>query len=77
MQNVAPETAPTSYQPVDSNVGEQRNGATLMVEAYAIIWLILMGWLLINWFRQRNLDQRILGLEAAIARAELKKAKAG
>jgi hypothetical protein len=50
--------------------GEHFNGYTLMVEAYAAIWLILMGWLLLLWRKQASLTERVAGLEAALDRAE-------
>jgi hypothetical protein len=64
-------TAPadaTEFKAVEGT-GEQFNGYTLLVEAYAAIWLILMGWLLLVWRRQVKLTARIAGLEDAIARA--------
>ncbi len=64
---------PTSYQPVDANVGESRNGTVLMVEAYVLVWLLLLGWLLFMWLRQRTIDARVDGLEAAVARAEARR----
>lgn len=50
--------------------GEHFNGYTLMVEAYAAIWLILMGWLVLLWKKQASLTTRVAGLEAALDRAE-------
>jgi hypothetical protein len=64
-------TAPsdaTEFKAVEGT-GEQFNGYTLLVEAYAAIWIILMGWLLLVWRRQVKLTTRIAGLEDAIARA--------
>lgn len=55
--------------------GEHYNGYTLMVEAYAAIWLILMVWLVMLWRKQASLTARLVGLEAAIDRAEKKLAK--
>lgn len=50
--------------------GEHYSGYTLMVEAYAAIWLILMGWLVLLWRKQAALTSRVAGLEAALDRAE-------
>jgi CcmD family protein len=63
----------TEFTAVDGT-GEQFNGYTLMVEAYAAIWLILMVWLVFIWRKQANLMARVEGLEAAITRAERKRA---
>lgn len=61
---------------VQSNAAqnEQFSGYNLMVEAYAAIWLVLMIWLLMLWRKQASLSARVVGLEAAIGRAELKMA---
>lgn len=59
----------TTFTAVDGT-GEHYDGYTLLVEAYAAIWLILMAWLLLLWRKQAGLTARITGLEAAIARAE-------
>ena len=56
--------------------GEEFNGYTLMVEAYAVIWLILLVWFGLLWRRQRELSDRVEGLEQALYRAELELAKA-
>lgn len=72
-ENAAPSKVPaenaTQLQ-ATSETGEQFNGYTLMVEAYAAIWLILMGWLVLLWRKQASLTTRVAGLEAAIDRAE-------
>jgi hypothetical protein len=61
----------TEFKAVDGT-GEQFNGYTLMVEAYAAIWLIMLVWLAFIWRKQQNLAARVEGLEGAIARAERK-----
>jgi hypothetical protein len=48
---------------------ERYSGQTLLVEAYAAIWLILMAWLFLLWRKQATLTERLDGLEAAIDRA--------
>ncbi len=49
---------------------ELQSGEKLLVEAYAAIWLILLGLLLLSWRRQAKLDQRIATLEKALAKAQ-------
>ena len=69
----------TEFTAVDGT-GEQFYGFTLMVEAYAAIWLILLVWLVFIWRKQADLGARVEGLEAAILRAERRatgEAKAG
>ena len=67
----AAEERATEFTAVDGT-GEQFSGYTLMVEAYAAIWLIMMLWLALVWRKQQNLATRVEGLEGAIARAERK-----
>lgn len=54
--------------------GETYSGATLLVEAYAAIWLILFAWIYMLWRKQSDLGKRLDGLEAAIDRAAAKAA---
>lgn len=63
------------YKAVDgTNGGEQFNGFNLMVEAYAVIWLIMLVWLGLLWQKQSKLTSRLDGLEGALSRAERKAA---
>src|SRR4051794_40614619 len=71
-QPSAPDDRATEFKAVEGDTGEHFNGYTLMVEAYAAIWLILMAWLLLLWRKQSDLTARVEGLEGAIARAERK-----
>jgi hypothetical protein len=59
----------TDFKPVEASSGERYSGSTLLVEAYAAIWLILMLWLVLLWRKQASLNTRLDGLEAAIDRA--------
>lgn len=67
-ESTAPDGRSTSFQPVEGGT-EQRSGATLAVEAYAIIWMLLMLWLVLLWRKQAALNLRLEGLEGAIVRA--------
>jgi hypothetical protein len=49
--------------------GEQYSGGTLLVTAYAALWFVLMGWILLLWLKQAALGTRLDALEAAIDRA--------
>ena len=66
----------TEFKAVDGT-GETFSGYTLMVEAYAAIWLILMVWLVFIWRKQADLTARVEGLEGAINRAERKSGGGG
>lgn len=61
----------TTFQPTEGG-SEQRSGSTLMVEAYAVIWTLLMVWLVMLWRKQAALNLRIDGLEGAIVKASVK-----
>jgi CcmD family protein len=74
----APDDRATEFTAVDANA-ERYSGSTLMVEAYAAIWLILMIWIYMLWRKQASLAERLDDLERTIDRAAEsaeKKAKA-
>jgi CcmD family protein len=71
----APEDRSTTFQPVEGG-NEVHSGTTLMVEAYAAIWMIIMLWLVFVWRKQAALHQRVDELEHAIDRAAAKQAAA-
>src|SRR5206468_1529287 len=74
-----PASRATTFQPVEGG-GEQRSGETLLVEAYVVLWVILMGWLFFLWRKQNGLHARLDDLERVIdkaADAKESKPKAG
>ena len=62
-----PNDRATEFAAVDGN--EHYNGNTLMVVAYAAIWVLLMGWIYMLWRKQALLADRLEGLERSIDRA--------
>ncbi|MDP9000675.1 MAG: CcmD family protein [Myxococcota bacterium] len=69
--NAAPQTADgrsTSFQAVQGEP-EHYSGETLLVTAYALIWMILFAWIAILWRKQSALDTRLAGLEREIDKA--------
>jgi hypothetical protein len=44
-------------------------GATLMVEAYVVLWLLLMGWIALVWRKQAAMHTRLDDLERTIDKA--------
>jgi hypothetical protein len=70
-QPPTPDGRGTTFQPVEGGP-EQHSGSTLLVEAYAILWVILMAWLFFTWQRQKAMGARLEGLEKAIDRAAAK-----
>lgn len=61
-------TGATDFKPV-AGAPELQSGEVLLVEAYAVIWVIAFVFLLLTWRRQRALDRRVKDLEAVLARA--------
>ena len=59
----------------DPGADEKFSGSTLLVEAYAAIWLVMMAWLFLLWNKSQSLTARLTGLEAAIDRAEKRATK--
>ena len=74
-----PDDRATQFTAVDPNA-EQYSGSTLLVEAYAAIWIILMAWIFLLWRKQASLAERLDDLERTIDRAAAaaeKRAKTG
>lgn len=67
----------TSFRAVQGG-NEMQSGERLLVEAYAVIWLVLFGLVLLSWRRQRKIDDRVSSLEGAlaVARAQASREKA-
>jgi hypothetical protein len=61
----------TEFRAVEGGT-EMVSGGTLLVEAYAALWLILLGFLLVSWRRQGHIDRRVDELEKALARSGAK-----
>jgi hypothetical protein len=57
----------TEFKAVDG--GQTRDGGMLMVEAYAVLWIILMAWIFFLWRKQGTLNSRLDDLERAIDKA--------
>lgn len=66
--STTPDARSTTFQPVEGG-SEHRSGETLLVEAYVVLWVILMGWLFLLWRKQNNLHTRLDDLERAIDKA--------
>ena len=68
--NETPSDRATTFQAVEG--GEVHNGTVLVVEAYAFIWLALLGFVLLQWKKQATLHARIDDLERVVDRAAAK-----
>ncbi|MBI4950567.1 MAG: CcmD family protein [Myxococcales bacterium] len=63
-----PDARNESYRPVAGG-GNTRSGELLLVEAYAVIWLVVFGVLWLSLRRHKQLAARIDKLEADLGRA--------
>lgn len=63
----SPADRSTEFKAVDS--GERFNGNTLVVEAYAALWLVVMAWVFFLWRKQAGLSERLDDLERVMDRA--------
>jgi CcmD family protein len=64
----------TSFRSVQGGEALQ-SGEKLLVEAYAVIWVLVFAMVFFSWRRQRKIDERIAGLEQAVAAARRSAAK--
>ena len=68
-QETQPSDRATTFQAVQGNATEQYSGATLLVTAYAVLWIVMFAWVALVWRKQRTLDARIADLEGVIQKA--------
>ncbi|MCC6524755.1 MAG: CcmD family protein [Polyangiaceae bacterium] len=71
-----PDARNESYRPVAGG-GNTRSGELLLIEAYAVIWLVVFGVLWLSLRRHKQLAARIDKLEADLGRARAAGAGAG
>jgi CcmD family protein len=70
-----PNDRATTFQPVQGNAGEQYSGTTLLVSAYAVLWIVLFAWIAIVWRKQSGLASRLGDLERVLDKAAAAGAK--
>jgi hypothetical protein len=73
LQPTAPDDRSTTFQAVEGNQKEQYSGSTLLVSAYAALWLVVLAWVAIVWRRQAAIDARLSDLERVIDKADAAK----
>jgi hypothetical protein len=64
-----PSERSTAFQPVEGSPTEQYSGATLLVVAYAALWIVLFAWIALVWRKQNALGARLHGLERVLDKA--------
>ncbi len=67
-QEKLPDDRATSFQ-ASEGAQETRSGEVLLVEAYAVMWLILFGFLAAQWRSHGRLEAKLVDLEARIRNA--------
>jgi hypothetical protein len=61
-----PNSRSTEFRAVEGG-GEQTSAASLLVAAYVLMWGLVLGFLLLSWRRQGQVETRISELEKALA----------
>ena len=64
----APDDRATSFQSSEG-AHETRSGELLMIEAYAVLWLLIFGFLAMQWRAHGRLEAKLADLEARIRNA--------
>jgi hypothetical protein len=59
----------TEFRAVEGGA-ETASGGTLLVEAYAALWIILFGFVVVSWRRQSRIDARVAELERSLSRGQ-------
>lgn len=60
----------TEFRAVES--GESHSGEVLLVQAYAVLWVILFGFLWIMFRKQSAIDTRLAALDRVLDKAAAK-----
>ncbi len=68
-ESQTPNDRATTFQAVQGNAGEQYSGTTLLVTAYAVLWIVLFAWIALVWRKQRALAARLDDLEHVLDKA--------
>jgi hypothetical protein len=58
----------TTFQAVPGGQ-EHYSGETLLVSAYALLWVLLIGWVALMWRKQSELRARLSDLERVLGKA--------
>jgi hypothetical protein len=62
----APSARATEFVPVEG-AAETTSAEALLVVAYVVMWLLLLGFLGLGWRRQKRLEARLGDLERNVA----------
>lgn len=70
----SPDDRATTFQAVKGEP-EHYNGETLLVTAYAALWVIILVWVALVWRKQAGLGTRLDELERVLGEAARKQSK--
>jgi hypothetical protein len=70
--STSPDDRATSFQAVKGEP-EHYSGETLLVSAYAVLWVIVLAWVALVWRKQAALALRLDDLERVIGDAAKKR----
>jgi CcmD family protein len=65
----------TTFQAVQGGQ-EHYSGETLLVSAYAVLWVLVLSWVAFIWRKQGNLNARLFDLERVLDKAAAEKTAA-
>jgi hypothetical protein len=60
-----PQDRATTFQPVEGGT-ESHSGTVLLVEAYVVLWVLLLAWIAMLWRKQSVLFERLGELEKTL-----------
>ena len=69
--STTPDDRATTFQAVKGEP-EHYSGETLLVSAYAVLWVIVLAWVALAWRRQAGLSTRLDDLERVLDEAARK-----
>lgn len=67
-----PDGRSTTFQAVQGE-REHYSGETLLVSAYAVVWLVILAWVVAMWRKQGTLDSRLYDLERELDKASARR----
>ncbi|MFO0569813.1 MAG: CcmD family protein [Polyangiaceae bacterium] len=67
-----PEDRSTEFVAVEGG-RDTTSAGTLLVSAYMVIWVLLLGFLYLGWRRSQQIEARLTGLEKALEKHEADK----
>lgn len=62
-----PQGRASEFVAVSGAESETTSATTMLVTAYALFWLLLLGFIWLTWKRQQNLASRVQGIESKIS----------